>query len=191
MNPTTPSRFRCWHVNALGVCTCLVLTLVFHIAGMLPVLREYAQNVKQNVELEGSKTQAAKLAAAADKLARRLRKVGQALDDAPVQLQTTRQLNQRLAHLASLAAECGLAIDQTHSDRPYSSTWYQTVPIRLAGEGTYPTCALFLSRLRQAFPDTGVSAFELSGQPTNNSAASQFTFDLVWYTQPALSSAQD
>ena len=191
MNQALKRRFRCWHVNALGICACVVLTLVFHIAGVLPVLRQHAHNVKQHVELESQKTKAAKLAAAADNLAHRLRKVGQALDDAPVQLQTTRQLNQRLAHLASLAAECGLAIDQTHSDRPYSSTWYQTVPIRLVGEGTYPTCALFLSKLRQTFPDTGVSALELAGEPHSNSAASQFTFDLVWYTQPALSSAQN
>ena len=191
MNRTMQSRFRCWHVNALGICVCVVLTMLFNIAGVLPVLREHAHNVKQHVELESQKTKAAKLAAGANGLASRLRKVGQALDEAPVQLQTTRQLNQRLALLAALAAECGLSIDQTHSDRPYGSTWYQTVPIRLAGEGTYPTCALFLSRLRQTFPDTGVSAFELSGQPDSNSAASQFTFDLVWYTQPVLSSAQN
>ena len=191
MSNATRSPWRRWHIDAAGVCVCVALTLLFHVGGVLPLLRARANNVSQRTELDSRNARAAKLAAAADILARRLKKVGQTLDEAPVQLQTTRQLNQRLAHLTSLAAECGLAIDRTQSDRPYASAWYQTVPIRLAGEGTYPTCSVFLDRLHRSFGDTGVSGFELVGKPDHRSAAAEFRFDLVWYTQRTLSSAQD
>ena len=190
MSRTSRNLWSCWHVDAAGVSACLGLTLLLYIGGLTPLLHKHHQNVRQRAELEDSQTRATKLAAAADKLARRLKTLGQALDEAPIQLQTPRQLNQRLANLTSLATQCGLAIDQTNSDRPHSSTWHQTVPIRLAGEGTYPTCAVFLDRLRRTFPDTGVSAFDLSGKPDDRAAEAKFQFDLVWYTEPTLSSAQ-
>ena len=190
MSRSSRSPWSCWHVDAAGVGVCVGLTLLLYSVGVTPMLQKHDQNVAQRAELEDRQTRATRLAAAADKLAYKLKTLGQALDEAPIQLQTARELNQRLANLTSLASRCGLAIDQTNSGRPHSSTWHQTVPIRLAGEGIYPTCAVFLDRLRRAFPDTGVSAFDLSGQPDDRAAQAKFQFDLVWYTEPTLSSAQ-
>jgi len=189
MSQASRNRIPCWWIDAAGVGACLGLTLLVFLLGVEPMLDRHAENARQQVELDDRKDRANKLATAADNLARRLEEVGQQLDNMPVQLQTTRQLNQRLAYLTSLAADCGLAIDQTNSGQPLNSEWYQTVPIRLAGEGTYPTCAVFLDRLRSSFPDTGVSALEVTGKPGNALKAAGFRFDLIWYVQPTLSSA--
>lgn len=183
MNAKPGNRWHNWPVDVGGAGAFVALTLLFYLAGVQPISRQHAVRLRDRAELEARQDQAAKLAVAADTLERRLKKVGQALDDAPVQLQSARQLNQRLAQLTSLAAQCGLAIDQTQSDRPHSDRWYQTVPIRLAGQGAYPTCATFLDRLRRTFAEMGVSSFELASQPGGDAPAT-FRFDLVWYTQP-------
>ena len=182
---STRRRGHGWQIDAAGAALCVGLSLLFYWAGVQPMSDQHAAHLEARAELDQRQDQALKLANAADALQRRLKEVGQAVDNAPVQLKPVRQLNQRLAHLTSLAAECGLAIDQTRHERPHSGQWYQTVPIRLTGQGAYPTCAVFLDRLRRAYPDMGVSSFELSRDPGGEVAA-KFRFDLVWYTAPAL-----
>ena len=182
MSAVRTAHGRSWQVDLAGAAVCVGLTLLFYLAGVLPLSRLQAAQLEQRTELETRREKATRLAAAADTLQRRLKQVGQALGEAPVQLRSARELNQRLARLTNLAGECGLAIDQTHSDRPHNGPWYQTVPIRLAGKGAYPTCAVFLDQIRRAYPDMGVSSFELAGEPGSNAPAA-FRFDLVWYTQ--------
>ena len=185
MSAQPRSRDHAWQIDATGVGVCLGLSLLFYWAGVEPLSRQRATHLEAQAELGQRQDKAMELANAADELQRRLKEVGQAVDDAPVQLKPVQQLNQRLAHLTRLASECGLAIDQTQHDRPHGGQWYQTVPINLSGQGAYPTCAVFLDRLRRTYPDMGVSSFELSREPGGEVAA-KFRFDLVWYTAPAL-----
>ena len=62
------------------------------------------------------------------------------------------------------------------------------MPIVLSGQGSYSDSAAFLHRLHQSLPDTGVVAFELSGQP-GRGKKTQFRFNLVWYAAPTLAEA--
>ncbi len=77
-----------------------------------------------------------------------------------------------------------MKIDDIQPGAAASGSRYEMVPISLSGKGTYVTCVGFLHRLRQAFPDTGVSSLALQGNPGAAGGAAQFRFDLLWYAAP-------
>jgi hypothetical protein len=75
-----------------------------------------------------------------------------------------------------------LTIDEMRPDVVSEGRDYKTVPIYIAGNGTYPACAAFLHGLRKRFPDMAVMSFDT----TNNSAsgdapAATFHFVLAWH----------
>jgi len=41
-----------------------------------------------------------------------------------------------------------------------------------------------MHRLQKAFPDTGVSSFELVGKPRTPGAAASFDLGLIWFAAP-------
>ena len=99
-----------------------------------------------------------------------------------MRLEPVAQVNQRLARLTGLADASKLTIDEMRPGTISEGRDYKTVPILIAGNGTYPACAAFLHGLRQRFPDMAVMSFDT----TNNSAspdspAATFQFDLAWH----------
>ena len=105
-----------------------------------------------------------------------------------LQLQPAAQINRRIAQVSDLAAKAGLKIDDIAPGTAVRGAQYDMIPIRLAGQGTYLKCVGFLSRLREALPDTGVSALELWSDPTDPDDAASFRFDFLWHAAPGSSS---
>ena len=94
---------------------------------------------------------------------RQLEKTRKDVAGLPLQLESASAVNRRLARLADLAGETGVVLDEVQpSPAVDGASLYQTVPIRIAGSGSYPACAMFLHRLRDRFPDTAVKSFDCS-----------------------------
>ncbi len=58
------------------------------------------------------------------------------------------------------------------------------MPLVLSGAGTYRTCAAFLHEMHLSFPDMGVTAFSVGGDPTSGQTTAGFRFTLVWFAAP-------
>ena len=110
---------------------------------------------------------------------------GQQVASLPLRLEPATSINPRLARLADLAGESGLVLDEIQPGPAADGSHYQTVPIRLAGGGSYPAVAVFLHRLRERFPDTAVRSFECSNTaPGADRPSAAFRAELAWYTAP-------
>jgi hypothetical protein len=55
----------------------------------------------------------------------------------------------------------------------------------MRGVGGYDKVAVFLHELVKQFPDVGARSFRLESTSQGESRLAAFTFDLVWYADPA------
>jgi len=94
-------------------------------------------------------------------------------------------INNGIAELTDRAGKSAINIEDISPGKPVHSLRFDVVPIKVAGAGTYRTCALFIHNLRKTFPDTGVASFSLSGNPSDPTEPAKFQFDLEWFAAPS------
>ena len=166
-----------------GAAACALVSTGAYFVGVRPAVARHADQASVRVELRAARQKAAALLGTRNGTQSQLNAVNEALQRQALRLDPVSTVNQRLSSLTDLATrECGLVIDEMRPGAIAEGADYQTVPILIAGSGTYPRCAKFLHRLRQTFPDTSVRSFET----TNNSAspdspAATFQFELTWH----------
>ena len=175
------TKWQTYHLDAAGVLVCGVLAVLGYIVGIDPLVKQQEGLAAQEARLNVQRHDAVKLAGSTGSLERKLDELKRALDESPVQLQAAGSVNRRIARLASLAAECGMKIDEIQPGKWTASPRYKSVPIRLVAGGRFPACVALLRRLRKDFPDTAVASFELTGEPRNPEAPAKFEINLVWY----------
>jgi Tfp pilus assembly protein PilO len=169
-------------IYLLGGVVCAAISAGAFFFGVRPALARHEEQQNQRAEFLAAKQKAANLNGTRTRLLAELDAVTKSLNNLPLQLEPASTVNQRIARLTQLTGECKLNIDEIRALPPVEAADYQTVPIVVAGSGTYTSVAKFLHVIRQTFPDTAVRSFET----TNNSAspdapAATFQFDLVWH----------
>jgi Tfp pilus assembly protein PilO len=180
----TGTTVKTWQIYAAGIaaCTALATGIWFTLIG--PTLAQLEKDDAARHELAQRHEKAADLNASLVSTRRQLTTANETLAHSTLKLQPASDLNARLAKLTDLATSCGLTIDEMHPGTLADASKFQTLPVHMAGSGSYPDCAKFLHTLRQSFPDTGVEALEATNpNPTPQGAAATFRLDLVWYTK--------
>lgn len=178
---------RPWQIDAAGAGLCVVLTLLLYLAGIAPLLQRRAQRGTRQAELAAQSSQALQLLVKHQVLRDRLAAVKKGLTNCRLELQPASHVNRRIAEISGLAVKAGLEIHDIQPGDAAAGQRCEVVPIKLAGKGTYVDCTGFLHRLSQAFPDTGVSSFNLEGDPGGPGRAAKFSFELLWYAAPRAS----
>ena len=185
------SRWRVWHIDGLGAAGCAVLSGLAFLIVVQPVLRTRADQAAMRSELTEQVGQLAHLEDVDRTLGQDLERVTEQLAMSYLRLQPQQYLNAQMARIVELASASGIVIDQTRSGAAEAGERYQTVPVYLAGRGSYSNCAAFLHQLHETLPDTGVVAFELSGNPSDPGAPPAFEFDLIWYAAATSAAAKE
>lgn len=188
MNGSTNNPWRWRQLDAIGASVCLLLTVIMYVSGIEPLLARHAAAQTARGQLQHRRSKLLRLSASLRKLQKEHAAVQEQLTASPLRLQAASLLNVRLDQVTQLAAECGLKVGQIHPQAILSGSRYRVVPIQLAGEGSYPTCVLFLKRLRAESPDTGVVHIDLRNS-ADNAKAARFLFSLEWYAAPAAGEA--
>jgi len=159
---------------------CVILSAVGYFAGLRPLLVRQDQLAAVEVRLDSRHRDVRQRADSVANLADSLARTKRALAESPVQLQPARDINAQIARLAKLASECGMKIDEIQPAQPSSGPRFQTVPIHFVGRGDFRTCVQLMHRVREAFPDTAVASFKLTGNPRNPDADAQLILNLLW-----------
>jgi hypothetical protein len=183
-----PATWKWWRLDAAGTGVLALVTLLACFGGIEPLRSSYEGYLATKAELESQRDQAARLSASMAALRRRLAVVNQTIAGGALKLKPAMQVNTQLMQLSAVAVESGLVIDDIRAGLPVPGPYYDTVPIELAGSGTYRQCTMLLSLLRQGHPDTSVSAFTMSANTANPAAPGKFRFSLRWYAAPATQS---
>jgi Tfp pilus assembly protein PilO len=171
-----------WKIYAAGAVVCALLSAGTYTFGARPAITRHHEHLDRQAELMAARQKAANLLGTLNSTRTQLAAVNDALNNLTLRLEPATTINQRLSRLTALANATDLKIDEVRPGAIAEAPDYQTVPIQIAGSGTYPACAKFLRELRKTFPDTAVRSFET----TNNSSppdspAATFQFDLVWH----------
>jgi Tfp pilus assembly protein PilO len=173
-----------WHLTIVAVATCAGLTVAAYALGVQPMLHHRANDQAQRTTLEQRQADLSERSASVANLQRDLADAKQSLARTPVRLQAASLVNQRLEAVASVATKWGVFLDEMRPGSAVDSTHYQTVPIRIVGNGTFPACATFLRELRQEFGDIGVQTFQLTNNGADStSPTATLQAELVWFTE--------
>lgn len=172
-------------LHAIGAVIAVAISLAGFLAVVRPGLRMRAQRVTMQREHDEQLRLLNELDATRVGVLEELSRIRRQLAASEVRLQSSRHLNARIAHIVESAAEGDIDIHETRPGNVRDHQRYMTVPIVLAGRGSYSSCAAFLHELHETLPDTGVMEFELIGNPADRETPATFRFNLVWYAGPA------
>jgi Tfp pilus assembly protein PilO len=171
-----------WKIYAGAIVVCALLSAGSYLFGARPAIARYNENLDRQAELKTARQKAANLLGTLNSSRTQLVAVNDALHSLTLRLEPVTTINQRLSRLTALANGTELKIDEMRPGAITEASDYQTVPILIAGSGTYPACATFLRELRKTFPDTAVRSFETTNNSSSpDSPAATFQFDLVWH----------
>jgi len=179
------SKWKVWHIDAVGAGTFAVLTGIAVLVVVMPVVRKQTDHAALRADVAQQRQLAAQFDESERLLRRELEAVQEELASSQLHLQPTMYLNTRMALIVEVASATGIVIDETRSGTVKVGPRYQTVPIHLSGTGSYSDSASFLHQLHLTLPDTGVVGLELSGKPDKPDTPATFRFDLIWYAAPA------
>jgi Tfp pilus assembly protein PilO len=172
-------RFNPWKLYASALLTCVALSAGGYALGVSPAVARAARAAADRAELAERRKQAAELSAATTAGRADLVATRESLAALPLKLEPASAVNQRLARLTDMAGESNLSVAEIRPGALVEGRDFDSVPISIAGTGTYPACATFLHRLHDRFPDTAVRSFRAGQSETGNAS---FSVDLVWHT---------
>ncbi len=176
-----------WQIDLTALVVCAALTAAAYFFGIQPVFASQGLRAEQREQLNAGRAELTTLANTHQQL--RLRRVNVQRERAenPLHLQPATHTNRRVTKLSELASACGLRVDRIQPGETRPGPRYGSKPIVLTGVGGFPKCVEFLRRLRETFPDTGVTHFDLNSDGVTGKALPTFAINLEWYT--ALDSA--
>lgn len=172
-------------IDAAGATACAVILAALVFGGIVPLLhhRDDAQARRREMIKQRHKVEVAKSSFAS--MQAQLAAARAALAQNPIHLEDASRINHRLARINELASGRGLQVQGVDPGTATAGPRYQTIDMKLAGQGRYRGCVQFLRDLHDQFPDTAVTAFRLSGNPQDVDQPAEFNFDLRWYASPS------
>ncbi len=181
MNLNWLANLKPRHIDLAGVAIMVAAALPLLLPRVNPLLRSTEYIEQQRAQLAIARRNEKDLNDFLVDQRGRLAEIRASLRKEKIRLESARNVNQRIASLTSLAAGTGLNVDEVLPGEAKRSPRFDSVPVRMNGTGSYPTCVAFLCKLTKTFPDTSVDAFELSGDPQKPGSPAQFHIDLIWY----------
>lgn len=166
-------------IHLCAAVLCAVLLFVGWALGLAPLMTESQQATSIIEEAEQAEWQAKQAKGQLDRLSGELQAVETRLDEQPVHLLSANQINPLLAELAQWSELHSLSITRTNAGRREALTYYDYVPIQIAGEGAYGDFLSLLKQLHHERGDLGVITFGVNRKPTGNGVV--FEIELAWY----------
>jgi len=190
MNSKTVFNLRWWRIDAAGLGACALITGLAYLAVVRPVWLAQAESDRLVPILSRKQEDLRSARAALAKLREDLEDTRAQVQDLPLRLESSTQVNSRLARLADLASRSGLELHQMLPDQTHTGARYDTVPIKLSGAGDYRKVTRFMRDVHEQFADIAIVGFDLSAGRAGQGQA-RFDIGLAWYTIPALGNAEN
>jgi Tfp pilus assembly protein PilO len=178
-----PLNMKWIALDLSALAACLVATGLVYLVGFMPLLSQRDAIEAQRQDLQDQLDKADRLQSTSRMLRARLATAKAQLAKNPLQLQSARQLNQRLAELAEFSQKTGLDVQDVRPGTITRAARYSQLPIHVSGLGSYPNCTAFFNDLHQRFGDMAIANFDLKSGNAPNAPAS-FSFDIVWFVEP-------
>jgi Tfp pilus assembly protein PilO len=175
-----PLNMKWLTIDASAVGACVAVALLVYLLGFMPLMSQREAIGVQRQELAETCEKAERLQGTSRVLRARLATAQAQLATKHLELQSVRQLNQRLSELADFSQKSGLDMQDVRPGTMVRLARYAQMPIHISGNGSYPNCTAFFHDLHQRFGDMAVSSFDLRNGNTP-SAPATFSVDIVWF----------
>ena len=172
-------------IDIAGVFVCVAVSLVAYFTELKPLIERRFFLVNQRLNLAAQREESSELGASMRSLDNQLTVVREKLAKDKIKLESSDQINQRIAELTALFNDSALEVDDVQTGRISIGSKCDLVPISVAGRGGYKQYATFLDKLHETFADISVARFELQGKPENPASAhsgGMFGIQLFWHT---------
>jgi Tfp pilus assembly protein PilO len=177
-------------IDAAGLLVCLGLTGAAYFFGARPVLNAQSRLDEQKQLLEEQARNASDVEGRVLFEQKKLAEVKAKLAATSVPLFPPSDINKRLEVLAQITTGNGLTLRQLDPGAAVSqagATRFTTVPIRIAGTGSFAGVSGFLHELlAMAYADVEVRGMTLTAGPEGGSE-SAFEIEMRWYAAPVAS----
>lgn len=171
-------------IDAAGLSGCVLLTVLAYTLVIGPTLSAAGQRARQREEL-AEKNRAASEAARAEALVEReLEEARAKIDAVATTLRPAGDVNRQTAAIGDIAARQGFTVDEVQVGRLVPGDEFHTLPIRVAGEGSFRQTVRFLHGLHSELPGVAVSSFDMTGNPARADQPASVMINLAWYTAP-------
>jgi Tfp pilus assembly protein PilO len=181
MNLSWLANLKCRHIDLAGAAIIVAAALPLLLPRVNPLLRSGSLLEQQRAQLAIALRNEKDLNDFLVDQRGRLVEIQASLVKERIRLESARNINQRIAKLTSLAAGAGLNVNEILPGATVRGERFDSVPVRMNGTGSYPTCVAFLCKLTKTFPDTSVGSFELAGNPQKPGSPAEFHVDLIWH----------
>lgn len=171
-------------IDLPAIALALALAGGVYAAGVHPILAARAEERRLALSVASRAQHAEEAREIVSGLEARLGRVRSEVEAAPVTLRPMSAVNERLAGLTALAEASGLSIESMTPGAAERLERFRSVPVKLAGRGTYAACAEFLSAVHAQFQDVAVRAVRMTGNPEEPGTPGAFEFDCAWYAAP-------
>ncbi len=180
-----------WAIDVPMATLCVGVTALAYVLMVHPALQRRHLRTTQQQTMEQKHLDVTKLTGQLSSLKLQLEKIKVQLavnEREGRRLAPASAINTRLASLTDLSRQCRLDLVQIQPSDLIEGTHYHTLPIFLAGVGSYETCVHFVERMTEQFRDTSIESIDLQGDPgrltVDEKSQVRFTFELAWHTAP-------
>ena len=170
-------------IDLAGAAIALIAAAGLFMPKINPLLRSDAFLHQQQQQLAVSLRNEKDLTAFLVDQRARLTEINASLRKEKIRLEAASNINHRIANLTRLAAGTGLNVNEILPGATINGERFDRVPVQMSASGSYPTCATFLCRLTDTFPDTSVGSFELSADPEKPGEPANFQVNLIWHAK--------
>lgn len=171
-------------VDAVGLSVFVGLVLLFVFGLWAPsAVREQQEAARQQAAARQRQRVDGTLAVTRS-LAEEIKKTKAAIQASPLNLRPETALNERLADLMALSADCKFTVDDLKPATAVRGARFASIAITLSGHGGYRDTVRFLHELHDRFSDIGLAALKLTGNPEQPGANCTGVFELQWLAQP-------
>lgn len=172
-------------IDGVGLGLCLALTGLLYTVGVHPLLEQRREQQAIMREVATEQGEVATLTASLMAVRQEYVQVQRAVADNALRLEPLSALNRRVAELTAMARDAGLAVNGVRPGRPSVNEHYRTVPVQVAGEGSFHATEHFLKRLHEQMPDVGMWSLQLERHGSDLELDPQYQIELVWYAAPS------
>lgn len=183
------THWSSWHIAAVGLALCVLLTVGVYFAGISPLVDRYEAYLHDRDLLMECRGRARELHGRQRSLRNQLAQARREIEGAALQLQPARTINRRMKRLTDLVEQMDLELDTQQPGKSVVGKWYERVFINLTVRGEFADCVRLVHKLLSDLPDMGVARLSLSRNPSVPDEPTLMQLELVWFTAPTVQTA--
>lgn len=182
MMPVVFEERRWWRLHTVGALSATALSFGWYHFGLEPLSTMSAQRAELRERVSTTAEQLAMVERTRLQLRGQLDDVRQRLEALSVPLASVELQNRRLASITEIGHRHGITISHLQPEGSKAGKRYDTVGIRLRGQGSFAALESFIADVYGSLADVGIADFSMSSGGGGGEVSLEI--GLVWYVAP-------